>query len=100
MEDAVFLLPSPFNYCRLKISQFSVLVLQARCESHQARLSFMLWEAELGIAMLTARGHPRVGAGSPMSCWGSSCSGAEALKDEDKVLMMCNMLLEDNTFYR
>lgn len=55
MEDAIFLLPSPSNCCMLKTSQFSVLVLQAWWESHQAHLSFMLWEAELGIAMLTAR---------------------------------------------
>lgn len=45
----------PSNCCMLKTSQFSVLVLQAWWVSHQAHLSFMLWEAELGIAMLTAR---------------------------------------------
>lgn len=93
-------LPSPFNCCMLKISQFSVLVLQAWWESHQAHLSFMLWEAELDIAMLTARGCAGAGAGSPMSCWGSGCSGAEALKDEDKELIMCYILFEDNTFYQ
>lgn len=41
----------------------------------------------------------RAGAGSPMSCWGSRCSGAEALKDEDKELITCYILFEDNTFY-